>query len=206
MKDGRMTLSDDASTAGLFEQELVKQAQAGDRRAFGDLVRLHRSGVVNVVYRMCGDTALAEDAAQECFIRAWAHLHQFRPSSVSERGFRNWLYRIAMNCALTMLRHDTARPTVAVDVTELVVADPRQGPEGRAQENERAAAVQRAVLALPEAGRIVLILREYEGLSYKEIAEAVGIPIGTVMSRLSYARSWLRERLTTYMEETYDGE
>lgn len=200
-----MTLSDTPIVAPSYEQDLVTAAQAGDRRAFGDLVRLHRKGVVNVVYRMCGDAVLAEDAAQECFIRAWTHLRQYRSDSESEHGFRNWLYRIATNCALNLLRHDRSRPVAAVDVGELPLAHPQQGPEGRVEDDERATAVQQAVLALPEAGRVVLILREYEGLSYKEIAQALNIPMGTVMSRLNYARRRLRERLATIMEATDDA-
>ena len=82
------------------ELDLITQAQQGDRRAFGELVRRHREGVINVVYRMCGDANLAEDAAQEAFIRAWQHLHNYRPRS----PFRNWVYRIALNVAIDDLR------------------------------------------------------------------------------------------------------
>jgi RNA polymerase sigma-70 factor, ECF subfamily len=201
-----MTLSHNSTAGTPSEQGLVMQAQAGDRRAFGELVRLHRAGVVNVVYRMCGDAALAEDAAQECFIRAWSHLYQFSSSPDAEYAFRNWLYRIATNCALNLLRQDQRAPVTETQVAELPLADPRQGPEGRVEEGERARAVQQAVLALPDASRVVLILREYEGLSYKEIAQALGIPIGTVMSRLNYARCQLRERLARYMEATHEAQ
>lgn len=199
-----MTASRDPTADIRFEQGLVTQAKAGDRRAFGDLVRLHRVGVVNVAYRMCGDAALAEDAAQECFIRAWSHLHQFRGPPEAQNAFRNWLYRIATNCALNLLRQDHRGSVVEVQAAELPLADPRQGPEGRVEESERAQVVQQAVLALPEASRVVLILREYEGLSYREIAQALDIPVGTVMSRLNYARGQLRERLARYMEAPYD--
>jgi len=174
------------------ERLLIKRAQDGDRGAFADLVRQHRTGVVNVIYRMCGDAALAEDAAQECFIRAWEHLHRYRPRS----AFRNWLYRIATNCALTELR----RAKTEVDADDVQLRDERQGPEARLEQLERAAAVQSAVLSLPEASRSALVLREYEGLSYRDIAETLGIPVGTVMSRLNYARRLLRSALAEYME------
>jgi RNA polymerase sigma-70 factor, ECF subfamily len=199
-----MTLSHDPTAETLLEQGLVTQAQGGDCRAFGDLVRLHRVGVVNVVYRMCGDAALAEDAAQECFVRAWSHLYQFRSTPDAEHAFRNWLYRIATNCALNLLRQEQRGPLLGVQGAELPLADPQPGPEGRVEESERARVVQRAVLALPEASRVVLILREYEALSYQEIAQVLGIPIGTVMSRLNYARCRLRERLASYLEEPDD--
>jgi RNA polymerase sigma-70 factor (ECF subfamily) len=176
-----------------IERELIVQAQQGDRRAFGKLVRCHREGVVNVVYRMCGDANLAEDAAQEAFIRAWKHLPNYRPQS----PFRNWVYRIANNAALDVLRR--RRETVNVD--ELPIASSNTGPEATVEKEERAVRVRQAVLELPEASRAVLILREYEGLSYKEIADTLGIPIGTVMSRLNYARTRLRESLAPCLED-----
>jgi RNA polymerase sigma-70 factor (ECF subfamily) len=84
-------------------------------------------------------------------------------------------------------------------VEGLGLTDPRPGPEALAANSEQAEAVQEAVLALPEASRAVLVLREYESLSYQEIAEALDIPVGTVMSRLNYARKLLREKLEVYL-------
>jgi RNA polymerase sigma-70 factor (ECF subfamily) len=176
------------------ELELITQAQQGDRQAFGELVRRHRAGVVNVVYRMCGDANLAEDAAQEAFIRAWQHLLSYRPRS----PFRNWVYRIATNAALDALRRE--KETVGVDALPLEASD--EGPEATLEGKERAEQVQLAVLALPPASRSVLVLREYEGLSYREIADTLGIPMGTVMSRLNYARKRMLETLSPYLEET----
>jgi RNA polymerase sigma-70 factor (ECF subfamily) len=155
-----------------------------------------------VVYRMCGDTNLAEDAAQEAFIRAWQHLPNYRPRSPSTRTgkqsdpFRNWLYRIATNVARDVLRRE--RETVDVDTVSLIASDAR--PEDMVEGAERGERVRQAVLALPTASRAVLVLREYEGLSYREIADTLGIPIGTVMSRLNYARKRLRESLAPYLE------
>jgi RNA polymerase sigma-70 factor (ECF subfamily) len=174
------------------ELGLIVQAQRGDRRAFGELVRRHREGVVNVVYRMCGDVYLAEDAAQEAFIRAWKRLPDYVPRS----PFRNWVYRIAVNVALDALR----RQRKTVDVEALPLASNRRGPEAALEGKERDERVRQAVLALPPASRGVLVLREYEGLSYREIADALNIPMGTVMSRLNYARKCLREALAPYVE------
>ncbi|MDY7077460.1 MAG: sigma-70 family RNA polymerase sigma factor [Chloroflexota bacterium] len=174
------------------EIELITQAQRGDRQAFGELIRRHREGVVNVVYRMCGDANLAEDAAQEAFIRAWKHLPNYRPRS----PFRNWVYRIATNVALDALRRE--REVVDVDTLSLSSSD--GGPEATVERAEREKRVRQAVLELPPSSRAVLVLREYEGLSYREIAGTLGIPIGTVMSRLNYARNRLRESLTPYLE------
>ena len=178
--------------AAEIEPKLIALAQRGDRQAFGELVRRHREGVANVVYRMCGDANLAEDAAQEAFIRAWQHLPSYRPRS----PFRNWVYRIATNAALDALR----RERETVDVDTLSLASPYEGPEATVERGERGERVRWAVLALPPASRAVLVLREYEDLSYREIADTLAIPIGTVMSRLNYARNRLRESLTPYLE------
>jgi RNA polymerase sigma-70 factor (ECF subfamily) len=176
------------------ELELIVQAKQGDRHAFGELVRRHRRGVINVVYRLCGNIHLAEDAAQEAFIRAWQHLPSYRPRS----PFRNWVYRIAINVARDALR----RERETVDISELALPSPDADPGTRVERAERADRVRRAVLALPSASREVLILREYEGLSYREIADTLSIPLGTVMSRLNYARSRLRETLADCLEVT----
>jgi RNA polymerase sigma-70 factor, ECF subfamily len=169
------------------EAALIAKAQQGDRDAFGDLVRLHHEGVLNVVFRMCGDVEVAEDAAQDAFIQAWLHLLSFRPGT----SLRNWIYRIAVNSALDALRREPKTPLV--DLETLSMPDSSAGPETVLLEKERAVAV--------------LVLREYGGLSYQEIAAALDIPIGTVMSRLNYARDRLKELLKpqlTDMEIAYD--
>ncbi len=173
------------------ETALVIRAQQGDRNAFGELVRHHHTGVVGVVYRMCGDVSLAEDAAQEAFIRAWKHLPDFRPGS----SLRNWLYRIAVNTALDTLRREPKSPPTGLD--SLNIAEPQAGPEERYLQKERALIVQQALLSLAITSRAILILREYSGLSYQEIATVLDIPLGTVMSRLNYARERLKELLVT---------
>lgn len=175
------------------ETGLIELAQHGDRNAFGELVRRHYQGVVLVVTRMCGDTGLAEDAAQEAFMRAWVNLPSFQP-----RGcLRNWLYRIAINAALDVLRH---KPEETLeDEQARRIPDQAVEPEMALIEKERAVVIQQAVKSLPEAARAVLVLREYGGLSYREISVALDVPIGTVMSRLNYARNRLREVLAGEM-------
>ena len=186
-------MKDPAPLTAEAELELITRAQQGERRSFGELVRSHRTGVINVVYRMSGNANLAEDAAQETFIRAWTNLSRYRPRS----PFRNWVYRIATNAALDMMRreHET------VDFETLALPNPGDGPETVLLAEEREERVRKAVLALPEASRVVLVLREYEGLSYRDIADALRIPIGTVMSRLNYARNRLRQLLALELEE-----
>jgi RNA polymerase sigma-70 factor (ECF subfamily) len=182
-----VTLSDAGAEAALIEK-----ARNGDRHAYGELVRRHHDGVIRIVYRMCGNAALAEDAAQDAFIRAWLHLSKFKPGT----SLRNWLYRIAVNAALDALRRDAK--TADVDLSTLSLPDPQESPETAFLRKEREETVQAAILALPEASRSVLVLREYGDLSYREIAAALDIPLGTVMSRLNYARSRLKGSLQTY--------
>jgi RNA polymerase sigma-70 factor (ECF subfamily) len=182
-----------AATPSPDEQTWIQSALLGDRQAFGELVRRHRAGVVNVVYRMCGDAALAEEAAQEAFLRAWRNLTRYNP----QYAFRSWVYRMAVNAAVDALRRE--RPTTDLDDAESL-ASSAEGPEAALERKESAEQVQRAVLALPPASRAVLVLREYEAMSYHEIAEALDIPLGTVMSRLSYARGQLRRTLSPHPE------
>lgn len=170
------------------EEDLVAKAQHGDRNAFSELVRRHSQGVINVVYRLCGDPGLAEDAAQEAFIQAWLKFSSYRPYT----SLRNWFYRIAVNIAIDALRKEKH---LASDELSERIATSEPTPEVILTSRERASLVQKAVLSLPSASRAVLVLREYEELSYQEIANTLNIPIGTVMSRLNYARTLLRETL-----------
>jgi len=178
-----------ATVLTVSETDLVNEAQNGDRYAFSELVRIHARGVFNVVYRMCGDALIAEDAAQETFIRAWQNLSSYRPQT----PLRNWLYRIAFNAGMDMLRKE--KHTLPDDIEDLQLADGRPGPESLVSQQEKTQLVQKAILSLPDASRAVLVLREYEGMSYNEISLTLDIPIGTVMSRLSYARNLLKAKL-----------
>ncbi len=171
------------------EDKLIEAAMMnGDSTAFGELVRRYYAGLVTMIYRLCGDSALAEDMAQETFLRAWINLPSFRLTA----PLRNWLYRIAVNVTLDTLRR---HKTVAEYNEELQAGDQTVNPEAALLAREQARQVQQAIASLPDAARIVLVLREYGGLSYREIAETLDIPIGTVMSRLNYARDHLRRSL-----------
>jgi RNA polymerase sigma-70 factor (ECF subfamily) len=176
------------------DQELVSAALQGDRLAFGELVNRYREGTVAVVYHMTADSHLAEEAAQEAFLRAWQRLYSYKP----QFPFRSWILSIAVHNALDTLR----RPSKQVDIDQIPLEAPGGKPDVELEAKERRAYIQQAVLALPPASRAVLILREYEGLSYQEISAALDIPIGTVMSRLNYARGHLRQTLAPLMERS----
>jgi RNA polymerase sigma-70 factor (ECF subfamily) len=174
------------------DNELIVQSLRGDTSAFGNLVLRYRKLVIGVAYRVCGDAQMAEDIAQETFVRVWDKLPTYRPTG----DLRAWICRIASNLTIDMLRRHKA----TTDIETAIVEAPDSWPENRVMEQERADAVRSAIEALPTHARLALVMREYEGLSYKEIAQALDIPLGTVKSRLSDARHRLQQRLAHYME------
>lgn len=172
--------------------ELVSASLRGDQKAFARLMIVYHDKVFNVVYRMCGDPELAQDATQDAFVRAWQNLHKYNP----EQPLRNWLFRIATNAAIDRLRQ--TKPVE--DIEKLTLHSKEWNPEEALEAREKAELIRQAILSLPNASRSVLVLREYEGLSYQEIADTLQIPVGTVMSRLNFARNHLRGSLKTLME------
>lgn len=177
------------------EELLIEQAKKGDQNAYGELVISYYEAVIRLVYHLCGEKPVAQDAAQEAFIRAWIKLPEFR----SGTSIRNWIYRIAINAAVDLLRQ--RKMTSLDDSEEIEMADQSPDPESIYVEKERTAFVQHAMTCLPEAAREVLVLREYGGLTYSEISSILDIPIGTVMSRLNYGRNRLRDILESQKEE-----
>jgi RNA polymerase sigma-70 factor (ECF subfamily) len=169
------------------EREWIARAQAGDKAAYGKLVECYQHLIVSVAYHHGLDLAEAEDTAQETFVKAWLALPRYRESAGSLRA---WLCRIAINTARDAHRRE--RPAQELDEH---MPDSDYNPADQAEAQAKRWAVRRALDQLPAASRAALVLREYEGLSYMEIAAALGIPQGTVMSRLNYARNRLRELL-----------
>jgi len=169
------------------EASWIIRAQAGDQAAYGLLVQQYQRLIVSVAYRQGLEMVAAEDVAQETFVKAWLALPKFRPAAGS---FRAWLCRIALNQAIDAQRHDHPQQTL-----DEWLPDRGRGPAEQAEAHLQAQTVRRALGQLPPASRAALVLSEYEGLSYAEIAAALDIPLGTVMSRLHYARRRLRELL-----------
>ena len=171
------------------EAQWIVCAQAGDQAAYGRLVQAYQRLIVCVAYRQGLDVDEAEDVAQETFVKAWLPLPKYQPSAGS---WRAWLCRIALNLAIDRQRQE--RPQLVLDES---LPDRDSSLTEQAEADLQAQAVRRALAQLPPASRAALVLNEYEGLSYAEIAEALDIPLGTVMSRLHYARRRLRELLVT---------
>jgi RNA polymerase sigma-70 factor (ECF subfamily) len=191
---------------------LVERAQRGDVRAFEMLVVKYQRRIERLVGRMVRDADLVQDVAQESFIRAYRALPRFRGDS----AFYTWLYRIAVNTAKKMLVERRRDPVISE--ANMVLGD--EGEETSRAENELsdgetpeallaskeiAAAVNSAVEALSDDLRQAITLREIEGLSYEEIAEAMNCPIGTVRSRIFRAREAIAVRLRPLLD-TREGE
>lgn len=173
------------------DQLLVERARRGDRRAFDLLVLKYQQRIVKLVTRYVRDPSEALDVSQEAFIKAFRALPAFRGDS----AFYTWLYRIAINTAKNHVASLQRRPVEY----DLDPQDPDQHdlsvrlredetPEGLAMQEELRQAISQAIGALPEELRTAIMLREVEGLSYEEIAEAMDCPVGTVRSRIFRAR------------------
>jgi RNA polymerase sigma-70 factor (ECF subfamily) len=177
------------------DRELVEAAAAGSREAFDELVRRHQTAMLTLARVLSGGRADAEDLAQDIFVRAWRSLRGFR----GESTFRTWLHRVAIN----VVRSSQARegrlrrlfgPEAAFDAPS---ADaPVDTDLARRQ------MIDRALAALPEELRVPVMLRDVQGLEYKEIAELLNVPIGTVESRIFRARQRLRPLLAPLVGRT----
>lgn len=173
---------------------LVARAQGGDLDAFEELVRRYRNEVFAVSYHYLRNREDAWDNSQDVFIKAHRGLKRFR----GESSFKTWILRITANRCKDHFKKRRLR-TVALDAEDgdRQVPSPALGPTGNLEAKELGQAIQRALDTLPEKHRTAFILREYEGLSYEEMAQRIGCSTGTVMSRLHHARKKLQKTLVS---------
>ncbi|VVE55875.1 RNA polymerase sigma factor RpoE [Pandoraea iniqua] len=191
-----------------IDQALVERVQKGDKAAFELLVAKYHRKIIRLVSRLVRDHAEVEDVTQEAFIKAYRALPQFR----GESAFYTWLYRIAVNTAKNHLatqgrRAPTSTEANAEEAETFAEADQLRDintPESMLMSKQIAQTVNTAMEALPDELRTAITLREIEGLSYEEIAEAMGCPIGTVRSRIFRAREAIASRLRPLLD-TPDG-
>lgn len=188
------------------EVGLINMAKQGDLLAFNRLITENQSRLFNVAYRIMGDQSDAADATQEALISAFRKLNSFRGGS-----FRAWLMRIVTNACYDELRRRKRRPAVSMDDMgeETLEADglgdgllraPQEGPEASAMRSELARAIQDCLDRLPDEFRLVAVLADVQGYEYREIAEVLGKPLGTVKSRLARARARMRDCLQRHGE------
>ena len=185
-----------------LDLELVKRVQRGDKTAFDLLVRKYQHRIGAVIGRFIHDYSESQDVAQESFIRAYRAIGNFRGDS----QFYTWLYRIAVNTAknhlVAMKRRPPTSDVEAEDAEHFAGGRMQDGdtPEHELLREEIAREVSETVAALPEELRQAITLREMDGLSYEEIAEAMDCPIGTVRSRIFRAREAIDARLRPLMD------
>ncbi len=175
------------------EKELIRRSQAGDGDAFGVLVERYKSKVFGLAYGFTRDRVAADDLAQEVFIKVYLSLSKFQAKS----EFGTWLYRVAVNQIKDYLRKNKRwmKDIPLEEAGERVLASSDLGPEEqRLQEGEREI-VQVALARLPEKYRVILTLRDIDGLAYEDISGILNLSAGTVDSRLHRARRKLREKL-----------
>ncbi|MFZ5655006.1 MAG: RNA polymerase sigma factor RpoE [Pseudomonadota bacterium] len=185
------------------DTKLVRRVQQGDKRAFDLLVLKYQHRVRAIVSRYVNDHGEVDDVVQEAFIKAYRALGKFRGDS----QFYTWLYRIAVNTAKNFLVARSRRPPahdVDLDDAEHFVGN--QGlididtPENLAQGDELRVVVEAAIGSLPEDLRVAITLRELEGLSYEDIANVMGCPVGTVRSRIFRAREAIDQKVSALLE------
>lgn len=183
------------------EQALIASARKGDIRAFNQLVMLYQSMVYNLAYRILSEPDAAADATQDAFLSAYKAIRRFRGGS-----FKAWLLRIVTNACYDQLRIKQRRPTSSLDDLPVeadhtsYLRDPDEQPDEFVERQELNRVIQAGISILPAEQRVVLVLSDVQGFSYKEIAQITGISLGTVKSRLSRGRAKVRDHLQTQGE------
>lgn len=187
------------------DHALLAATQTGDEDAFAELVSRYRNQITSYIYRMTNDYDGAVDLAQETFVRVYRAADRYQTSY----AFSTYIYKIATNLAISELRKRKRRRLVSLtgffqskdgfEPREFNPADERPLQDTELVDAERRSAVQRAISTLPEKYRAPLILRDVDGRSYEEISRIIGTSEGTVKSRISRARGFLREKMKTYL-------
>lgn len=186
---------------------LVLRCQANDIEAFDEIVTLYKDGIYNYIWRMVSSREDAEDIAQDVFVRAFGAIKTFR----RESNLRTWLYRIATNLCVDRYRRRGLEKQLFVPIEHgrkdedgqpqaFDLPDLTNEPQRMYENTELQREIQQALMKMPEKLRSALLLFDFEGLSYDEIAETVSCPVGTVKSRIFNARVQLRDLLRAYVD------
>jgi RNA polymerase sigma-70 factor, ECF subfamily len=178
------------------DEDLVARAIGGDPDSFNELIHRWERPIYALAYRQLRREEDARDVCQETFLRAYRALHGFR----GQAKFSSWLYRIALNLCRDSMRRERRTPVVQapedVDLMDLAAArGPTESIEDRVARNDLSRAVERAMTLLPEEQRTAIVLKEYEGLTFQEIADLIGCPLSTVKTRLYQGLTVLRREL-----------
>jgi RNA polymerase sigma-70 factor (ECF subfamily) len=192
--------------AGLMEGDLVCRARRGDLAAYDELVKRYQERIYATIYHMTANHEDANDLAQESFIKAFSALKSFKGGS----SFYTWLYRIAVNKTINFLKQRKNKFHLSLDDQDanaehdpdLVALISDKTPQRAASLSELKEKLNEAMLKLSETHRTVVVLHDVQGVSHEEIAEIVGCNVGTVRSRLFYARQQLQSYLAEYINPT----
>jgi RNA polymerase sigma-70 factor (ECF subfamily) len=187
------------SVLSLSDEDLMARVAEDDERAFTELVKRFQGRVTNLISRVLNDRESSDDLAQEVFVRVFVHRRNYRRGA----RFSTWLFTIAANLAKNEIRRRVRRRNwFSLDALQDLLkdsaglmADPTEGRESRMEREQLQEAMGRAIGTVPEKYRLALVLRDIEGLPYEEIAQVLGIPGGTVRSRINRARSMLKRKL-----------
>lgn len=188
------TVGQPPASGGPADQELLARAQQGDTQAFLDLYERHRRAVYRVAHGLTHDIEDAMDVVQETFIKAHKSIGRFERRA----GIGTWLCQIAVHQAIDLCRKRKVRQSEPLDGVGREVAGRERSPDSHARERELSEAVGKALMKLSDKHRTVFVLHVVKGMPYKEIAETLGCSVGTVMSRLFYARRHLQGLLAPY--------
>lgn len=201
----RLTRDTSTLSSAWAEADLIDQCRRGDTEAFSTLVLRYQDRIYNVIARMVGRSADAEELTQDTFLKAFEKLHLFRGTS----RFYTWVFRIATNQALSYRRRGSKvkfismhasdneeRPAVGETQTAALASRRTPSPEAAAMAQETAQRIDQALLELDEEFRVVVVLRDIETMDYTQIADVLDVPVGTVKSRLHRGRCMLKEKLS----------
>ena len=193
------------SAKPLSDHQLIEATKAGDEAAFAEIVSRYKNPLTNYLFRMLGDYEEAVDLAQETFVRVYFAIERYH----TEYAFSTYIYRIATNLAISEMRRKKRRKLLSLtglfqteekETQEFHPPDEKSLPDEDLIENERNRVIERAIATLPDKYRAPIILREIEELSYEQIAQILGLGLGTTKSRISRARALLRDKLKQYFD------
>ncbi|MBK8464841.1 MAG: sigma-70 family RNA polymerase sigma factor [Chloracidobacterium sp.] len=188
----------------LSDHALIEATKSGDEQAFAEIMSRYRNPITNYLYRFLNDYEEAVDLAQETFVRVYFAIDRYH----TQFAFSTYIYRIATNLAISEIRRRKRRKLLSLtglfqaegdETTEYQPPDKRPLPDAELIDGERDQTIAAAIAALPEKYRVPIILRDIEGKSYDEVAEIMGLGLGTTKSRISRARGLLKEKLQHYL-------
>jgi RNA polymerase sigma-70 factor (ECF subfamily) len=195
------------SAKQLSDHQLIEATKKGDEAAFAEIVNRYRSPLTNYLFRMLGDYEEAIDLAQETFVRVYFAIERYH----TDYAFSTYIYRIATNLAISEIRKKKRRRLFSLtsffqsddaggEAQEFHPPDDKSLPDEDLIEAERNRTIEKAIATLPDKYRAPIVLREIQELSYEEIAQILGLGLGTTKSRISRARALLREKLKQYFD------